>query len=338
MSTDALKLERFAPDDPRMAEFEAVRTVAQPGLPTEPITGTPECLIARRGDDAIARCTVQVVEGLHGAPGRTGVIGHYETVDRAAGTWLLVRGREWLVEHHARRVLGPMNGNTWARYRLALPPKPGETEGPPFLGEPLNPPDYPAHFASAGFEIGARYESRIDLEPGSAPVDEALARAIGERGIRVRPLDPDRFDQELEELFAMSLAAFADNLYYTPIEFAAFRTQYERIRPILDPGFVLLAHDPQGTLIAYQFAFPDPLSQEDGRATRAIVKTVATLPAARGMGLANHMLDLLRARAFATGYRSVIHALMHIANASMKMSARHRTEVFRRYALYTWSP
>jgi hypothetical protein len=29
---------------------------------------------------------------------------------------------------------------------------------------------------------------------------------------------------------------------------------------------------------------------------------------------------------------------MHVANFSMKMSARHETRVFRRYALYEWQP
>jgi len=50
------------------------------------------------------------------------------------------------------------------------------------------------------------------------------------------------------------------------------------------------------------------------------------------------MLDLIRRRALASGCGSVIHALMHVKNLSMRMSARHRTRVFRRYALYQWTP
>jgi GNAT superfamily N-acetyltransferase len=69
-----------------------------------------------------------------------------------------------------------------------------------------------------------------------------------------------------------------------------------------------------------------------------VVKTVATAPGARGLGLGGHMLDLIRQRARALGGRGVIHALMHVDNFSMRMSARHRTRVFRRYALYQWTP
>jgi len=170
----------------------------------------------------------------------------------------------------------------------------------------------------------------------------ALERALEGEDLagRARPrrLVVARFDEELAALYQASLAAFAGNLYYAPIDFAGFRALYQRARPLIDPEFVLLAHDAEGRLVAFQFAFPDPLSVEAGRPTRIVVKTVATVPEARGLGLGNSLLDRIRARALERGYRAVIHALMHVTNFSMSMSARHGTELFRRYALYAWSP
>ena len=64
-----------------------------------------------------------------------------------------------------------------------------------------------------------------------------------------------------------------------------------------------------------------------------VVKTVATQIAMRGLGLGGHMLDLIRQRAH-TRCGSVIHALIHVNNLSLRMSARHHGRRFRRYALY----
>jgi GNAT superfamily N-acetyltransferase len=237
-------------------------------------------------------------------------------------------------------VLAPINGSTWGRYRLALAAGAGDApESPPFLGEPVNPAAYPAWLEAAGFAITARYESRVDESPGEPARDaRELDRRVSQAGLSVRALDLDRFEDESRVLFELSLASFAGNPFYTPIAWEEFRDQYARLRGMLRPELVLIAEDAAGRPVAFQFAYMDPLAAAGGAAPRAIVKTVATLPAARGMGLAGHMLDLLRERAVALGARAVIHALMHVSNYSMNMSARHRSRVFRRYALYAWRP
>lgn len=332
--------ERFAPGAGDDAEFERVRERVYGDGSREPVDPRATCVLCRRGGEAVARCTTQIVADLNGAPGRSGLIGHYETVVPEAGIALLVDARDALAGAGVTRVLGPMNGSTWARYRLALPAVPGDPAfaHPMFLGEPRNPFDYPEHFEGAGFTVAARYESRADRRLGEAEPPTGVPTDALSRRISIRSLDLTRFDDELRELFDMSLEAFADNLYYTPIDFESFRLANQRLRPILDPDFVLLAHDADGRLVAYQLTYPDPLSVEDGRPTRIVVKTVATRPEARGKGLGQHLLDRIRAQAHHRGYREVVHALMHVANFSMRMSARHSSEIFRRYALYQWTP
>jgi GNAT superfamily N-acetyltransferase len=234
-----------------------------------------------------------------------------------------------------------MNGNTWARYRLALPPEPGDPAHahPYFAGEPINPPEYPEHFRTAGFEVVARYESRADDHPGAAsPAAEELGRRVEEAGVSVRTLDPARFDDEIRAIFELSLAGFAGNLYYSPIDFDTFRAMYERVREILDRELILLAQGRDGKPLSFFYAFPDPWSAEGGRPTRVVAKSMATLPEARGLGLGRHLFDLIRRRAHEKGYRSVLHALMHVDNVSRSLSERHASRLFRRYALYQWKP
>ena len=316
------------------AEFAELEWLSD--APEEPIAPGTECLILRTRGRAMARCTLHEARDLHGAPGRSGMIGHYEARERSAGADLLGQACAMLVERGAARVLGPMNGSTWARYRLALPRTPDEERFTPdtFPGEPRNPPDYPAHFEAAGFGEVARYESRIDVDLARDPADAAaVAERCSARGFRVRSIDLERYEAELDALFAVSLEAFRENLFYAPIDVAEFRRMYAPFSGRLVADLVLVAEDAAGRPSGYQLSYPDPKS-----AGRVIVKTVAVVPAARGLGLGHHMLDVLRRRARARGFHSVIHALMHVDNRSMRMSARQHSEVFRRYALYQRLP
>lgn len=332
-------IEEFSPSDAvRMADFDAVRSRAGYPTPDEPVQPPARCLLARAHDRTpVARLSFTLAADLHGAPGCSGLIGHYERTDPFAGTVLLRDALLRLRQEGAERVLGPMNGSTWGRYRLALPPEPwhGAPE-PPFLSEPANPPGYPDDFRDAGFRLDAMYESAIveDLSEADPRRDE-LAERVRARGASVRTLDPARFDEDLRAIYDLSVTAFAQNLYYSPIGFDEFRARYAPIRPLLDPELVRLAHDADGRLLGFVFAFPDALSMEGGRPTRVVLKTLATAPEARGLGLGTFLTDEIRRIAHEKGYASVIHALMQADNSSIRIS-RHSARVFRRYALYEW--
>lgn len=333
-------IEEFGPDDhARMAEFDAVRERVGYPTPDEPVQPPARCLLAYGRDGfrtPVARLSFSVADDLQGAPGRTGLIGHYESTDGGAAAVLL---RDVVVRLRARgvdRILGPMNGSTWGRYRLALPPEPRELVEPPFLSEPTNPAGYPADWGAAGFHVAATYESALvdDLSEADPRRGELADRARA-RGVVIRPLDLDRFDAELMALHALSLEAFAGNLFYSPISFPEFKARYTPLRPLLDPALVRMAEDADGGLLGFVFAFPDLLTVRDGRPTRVVLKTLATAPAARGLGLGTFLTDEVRRLAHEKGYGSVIHALMQADNQSVRIS-RHSARVFRRYALYGW--
>jgi GNAT superfamily N-acetyltransferase len=325
----------FDRDDPEIANFNAVRDRVGYATPDEPVPDEWRCMVAWPDRVPVARLSYGTMLDLHGAPGITGLIGHYESVDPQSGTYLLRTAVQRLREQGADRILGPMNGSTWGRYRLALPPGPrdGDPE-PPFLSEPWNPADYPLDFQAAGFRIGATYESAIVEDLAAAdPRRDELAERVRARGATVRALDLDRFDNEMRAIFELSRTAFAENLFYSPIEFDEFRARYLPLRPLLDPEMVRLAEDADGRLLGFVFAFPDLLSASNGRPTRVVLKTLASAPEARGLGLGTFLTDEVRRVADEKGYRSVIHALMQADNESVRIS-RHSARVFRRYALY----
>src|SRR4051794_17953751 len=201
MKDTPIRIEPLPAGDHQIAVFEAVRERC--GAPAAfddargGISPGASCLAAWRGGEPVARCSVQVVDGLYGAPGPSGLVGLYEAADADAGTALLRHARQLLAAQGAARVLGPMNGSTWARYRLALPALPGDPLGnpPPFMSEPQNRFDYPGHFQVAGFAVAARYESRIDVHPEAVrPGAGALRDRLASHGITIAPICLDRYE------------------------------------------------------------------------------------------------------------------------------------------------
>lgn len=237
-------------------------------------------------------------------------------------------------------MIGPVNGSTWRRYRLELPREPGDPDVRPdgFASEPRNPVRYNQDFVAAGFRAVARYESRYEPEPAiDVNAHERARERATSHGLRMHALDPERFDETLRAMHALSLGAFAGNFCYAPLPLETFLSLYAPYRERAVPELVRLATGADGKLAGYLFGFPDPLSAVDGRPLRTVCKTVAVAPQARGAGLGGLLLDEFRAASVALGARGILHALMHVDNASMRLSARHHSVLFKRYALYGWT-
>lgn len=317
------------PDAPDELDFIAARDDSAPDLPESNVVRA----VAFRGTDPLARLAIYMREDLHGAPGRSGLIGHFAARDGECAVALLRDALRRLIHSGAVRVLGPMNGSTWARYRFALPALDGDLDEPVYLGEPVNPREYPAWFERAGLEPVALYESRVTrtLTQEDDRVRDAH-RATVDRGLTIEPLDISNFDAALRELHALSAVAFAENRYYSPIAADAFVAQYAPFRAMLDPALVLLARDEHRVLRGVSFAYPDPLGAAAG-SRRVVLKTLAVHPDWRSMGLGGLLVARTHQAASERGHHAVIHALMHVANHSVRISS-HTSGVFRRYALF----
>ena len=67
---------------------------------------------------------------------RLGVVGGFQATSATATATVLERAAERLRAERCTLAVGPMDGNTWRKYRFVTDPG---TE-PPFLLEPTNPP------------------------------------------------------------------------------------------------------------------------------------------------------------------------------------------------------
>lgn len=249
---------------------------------------------------------------------RTAALGSFSCDTPDVGARLIREAMAMLRAEGFGAVLGPMDGNTWAKHRLVT-----ESDGrPSFLMEPQNPPHYVDAFEQAGLGIVSRYVSAVrlaDISPtGSAPPP----------GLRLRNFDPSRAEEELARIHSLSLEAFSSNHFYQPIGREEFLASYRPVLKAVDPDLVLLAEDGAGDLKAFLFALPD---LAEGPNTRAVIlKTYASRVKGGGSLLAN----AFHARARARGFSEIIHALMHESNLSATHSDRTGGKVFRRYALW----
>lgn len=249
---------------------------------------------------------------------RTAAIGAFACDDAARGAAALRAAADRLQNDGLGAVVGPMDGNTWSRYRLVV-----ESDGrPAFLMEPHNPAHYPHAFEQAGYEIVGRYFS------ADRPAAMPASRTHPLEGIAVRELRLDDYEQELQRIHTLSLEAFARNAFYTPITFGQFLESYRPARKLIDPELVLLAEDGAGELQGYLFGMPN-LAEGDNPHS-VILKTYAS----RRKGAGSMLANIFHERALAKGYERVIHALIHADNLSAAHSRKLGGVVFRHYALW----
>src|SRR5262249_44739035 len=142
---------------------------------------------------------------------RLGVIGHYAARNMDYGWEMLKEACKRLASAGCTLAVGPMDGNTWRRYRFITE----RGDAPPFFLEPDNPEDWPQHFTTAGFTPLATYSSALthDLEWQDPRLPRIRERITAE-GVTVRHIDAGRYDEELDAIYALSLSSFAGNFLY----------------------------------------------------------------------------------------------------------------------------
>jgi GNAT superfamily N-acetyltransferase len=300
---------------------------------------TPEVIVRQRPDaqwmlrsadgTVPARCSLWWSGTAPLAGQRLGYIGHYAARDAASASRLLSGACAQLAAHCTLAV-GPIDGNTWNRYRLLTERGPE----PPFFLEPDNPDEWPVHFTENGFTPLANYYSALneDLTQPDPRTGE-LMRRLTDQGVSLRNLNLDRFEEELRALYPLALSAFQRNFLYTPIAEEDFLNQYWPIRPHLRPELVLVAVK-ENHPIGFMLTVPNLFQARRGQAIDTVIlKTVAVDPAHAGGGLGTLLVAHCQDEAARLGYRRAIHALMYEANNSRRISS-HTARTIRRYTLF----
>ncbi len=242
---------------------------------------------------------------------RVGVIGHYSAGNDSAAQILLAAACDRLRRAGCTCAIGPMNGNTWRRYRFVTD---AGTE-PAFFLEPQNPPEWPPQFVLAGFSPIASYFSA--LNPDLSRQDRRLSGAEARQrslGVVLRSLRAGEVEGYLPRIYRVGCVAFRNNA----------------LRPEL-----LIVAEQQTELVGFLLAAPDVLRQERGEPMDTfIVKTVGILPRLELGGLGTLLVGRAQQIGRELGFQRCIGALMHERNVLVRNISDAYGKPMRRYTLY----
>jgi len=297
-------------------------------LPERVYAGDPFYIPSRRKDVQAQKLWVALEEGepvARVAAWRSeslGILGLFEALDGhpEAVAKLFREAIGWL---DRETVVGPMDGDTWHRYRVNV----GPFDEPPFLGEPYNPPYYEGLWTANGFTVLERYYSkRVD----PAAVVAFLEGKRNVAGYRLRSLDRGRLQDELRTVYELSRRIFDRNFLYTEISEGEFLRLYDGMERLLDPELILFAHAPDGEAVGFLFAYPD-------RGGAVDFKTLGVLPAHRRSGVAAALFHEGHRRAVEKGFRVANHCLFKEGNPSGNLDGG-AGRLLRTYHLYRYTP
>ncbi len=317
---------------------------SDPGVPPH---GTS--FLAREDAEPVARCCARLqTDNPH-----VGTIGAFAAREHlAAAQAVLQAAVEHLRGQGARRIIGPMDGDTWHHYRLNT----GPYAAAPFIKEPWNPPYYPALWEGAGFSVAETYESYIiDAPDLAAAKQRKYFDRCRRNGYRFTPITAATFEQMIPLVHELSCQIFSGNMLYTRVELEAFKRLYLPAKALMRDGLSWLAHAADGTPAGYVFTFPDyagalramrgqahPLARlrfllRKRDATRTCIKTLGVVPSRRGSGLTAALMHLAYQHTVTCGYTQTLMCLMHSANDSRRFGGG-ADRPFRSYALYEYAP
>lgn len=316
----------------RIEIIGGAETASGKSLELVPNEESPDARIVVRDEDGIEAAHVAL--WWRDAPPfddhKAGAIGGFFAADEESAKVALDAAASHLRENGCTIAIGPMNGNTWRRYRFV-----DESDGrAPFLLEPSNPAEHPVWWRSAGFDELSWYSSSVMPLDGSEAVPPSLKARLLRSGLLIRPMDPERYDEELRTIHRISLRSFASNFLYTPLEEESFLASYRKVKAHVDREFVLIA-EKDGEACGFVFGIPDLAAAMRGEKPALIVKTLAVDPLSRSAGLGSLLVDELHRAGKAKGYTKAIHALQHQNNTSLKITGRHEGRAFRRYVLFS---
>jgi len=174
-----------------------------------------------------------------------GFFGEFEVVeDYDVASALLSAARQWLASRGREIMRGPMNLNIVEEVGLLI----DGFDGRPVIMMTYNPPYYQTFMEGYGL-IKAKdlYAYIVDIASfgpnleNLPPRVSRVARIARERyGVQVRPLDFDRFEEEVELVKPIYNEAWSENWGALPLTDREFTTLANSLRQIADPALVYL--------------------------------------------------------------------------------------------------
>ncbi|TFG48851.1 MAG: GNAT family N-acetyltransferase [Anaerolineales bacterium] len=188
---------------------------------------------------------------------KIGLFGYYECIqDQEASRMLFDAASDWLREQGMDSMRGPWTfvSEAWGLVVEGFTP-------PPCIMSPHNPPYYAEQFTA--YELNKAKDLLcyyISGEEDYQIPDRILTltdRVAKRCGITVRPVDMDRYEEEVQIFLDLSNSSIIDNWGYSPVTEAEASTMAKDLKQVIQPKGVLFAEDADGRPIGFAIALPD---------------------------------------------------------------------------------
>lgn len=228
--------------------------------------GEAQLFLARRGDEIVGRISAQIDhEHLKVHDDGAGFFGFFECIDDLEVAQSLMRSAEdWCRARGMKRIRGPFSFSINEESGLLV-------EGfdtPNYVMMPHGQPYYERLIRNLGYDgVQDLYAWRyIRQHPPEAC--EQIADAVAEYpGLKVRPIDKGRIDEELEIIMSIFNEAWSENWGFVPLTESEVRAMAKQFKLIADPDLCLIA-EVDGEPAAMAVALPnihDVTADLDGR-------------------------------------------------------------------------
>jgi len=220
--------------------------------------GDLQLFLAEDASGAAVGRIAGIVNGMHlqKYDDATGFFGFFECVDDyAVAEGLLNAAADWLRTQGLRRMRGPANPTLNDTAGLLV----DGFEFHPSILMPYNPPYHEDFLLRYGFDRSmtmwsfyahVKYAKTERLRRGT----EIARRRTP--GLRLRPLDMDRFEDEVQVVREIYNEAWSDNWGHVPMTEAEFDQLVDELGRIVDPNMVFFVeHD--GEPVAFSVSLPD---------------------------------------------------------------------------------
>jgi len=186
-----------------------------------------------------------------------GLFGYYECPpDASAARLLLDSAHGWLKQHGMGAMRGPWSfvSQEWGVVVEGFSPS-------PVVMAPYNPPFYNDQFTAYGLEKAKDLlVYLIDARAGYTVPERILTltdRVARRFGVRVRPIEMERLDEEVEAIIDLSNQSLTPNWGFSPVTEEEVRAMAHDLKPIIHPKAVLIAEDAWGKPVGFAIAIPD---------------------------------------------------------------------------------
>jgi hypothetical protein len=247
----------------------------------------------------------------------TYLFGHFEALDIESGVSILQHLHHKIKSEFNRgTIIGPMNGNSWFNYRIAL-----SNFDLLFKNDITNPAYYLEIFVKAGYKEAHHYLTNLQTN-----VEFIQQNTISDYTIVF--FNQEELNHRIIEIYHITMEAFKHAPFFIPIPFSVFEIQFKSQLQLIDLRVSPFVINSKNELCAYCSCY----LTNDGE--RMVVKTIARKQGRQYAGLGRLLSYAIINKANEEKVNAILHAFMHLENSSKSLSERYKGINIKQYGLY----